>query len=176
MKRSKLAVVVVACMFGIGLSGCGEAPPDAGAPADVIFVGDNIVTMDPDRPTVEAVAVRGETIVATGSMDDVMAFEGASTRVVDLGEQALLPGFIDSHGHILFTGETLDQLSLHSPPVGDVNNVDDTCGKFGSGSTRGTSPPARSLSGADTTTRCSTRDSIPRATIWTELRPSTRSC
>ena len=64
MKGSKLAVVVVACTFGIGLSGCREAPPDAGAPADVIFFGDNIVTMDPNQPSVEAVAVRGETITA----------------------------------------------------------------------------------------------------------------
>ena len=130
MKRSKLPVVVVACTFGIGLSGCGEAPPDVGAPADVIFFGDNIVTMDPNQPAVEAVAVRGETIVAAGSSDEVMVLEGASTRVVDLGEQALLPGFIDSHGHILFTGATLDQLSLHSPPVGDVNNVDDIVRKI----------------------------------------------
>jgi predicted amidohydrolase YtcJ len=122
--------MVVACALSTGLSGCGEVSPDAGAAADVIFFGDNIVTMDPDQPTVEAVAVRGETIVAAGSMDDVMVFEGASTRVVNLGEQALLPGFIDSHGHILFTGATLDQLSLHSPPVGDVNNVHDIVRKI----------------------------------------------
>ena len=47
--------------------------------------------MDPRRPTVEAVAVRGETIVAAGPIDEVMALEGPSTRVVDLGDNALLP-------------------------------------------------------------------------------------
>ena len=123
MRRSKLAVIV--CTIGIGLSGCGDA-----APADVIFLGSNIVTMDPSQPTVEAVAVRGEMIVAAGSMDDVMALEGTSTRVVDLGEQALLPGFIDSHGHFLGAGQALDALSLHSPPVGDVTNIDELVRKI----------------------------------------------
>ena len=119
MRISNRVIVVLACTLGIGLSGCGDSS------ADTIFFGDNIVTMDPDQPTVEAVAVRGETIVAAGSMEDVMALEGGSTRVVDLGDQALLPGFIDAHGHILYTGMTLDQLSLHPPPVGNVSNIDD---------------------------------------------------
>jgi len=119
MRASKRVIVVLACTLGIGLSGCGDSS------ADTIFFGDNIVTMDPGQPTVEAVAVRGETIVAAGSMDDVMALEGARTRVVDLADQALLPGFIDTHGHIIYTGTTLDQLSLHPPPVGNVSNIDD---------------------------------------------------
>ena len=72
MRRSKLAVVVVACTFGIGLSSCGDAAPDAGATADVIFFGDNIVTMDPTQPAVEAVAVRGETITSVGALDYVI--------------------------------------------------------------------------------------------------------
>ena len=46
--------------------------------------------MDPQQPTVEAVAVRGETIVAAGSLDEVMALEGPATRVMDLGDHALL--------------------------------------------------------------------------------------
>jgi predicted amidohydrolase YtcJ len=74
---------------------------------------------------VEAVAVRGETITAAGSLDDVMVFRGESTRVVDVGERALLPGFIDGHGHFLGAGRALAALSLHSPPVGDVTNIDE---------------------------------------------------
>ncbi len=122
MARTSRFFIVLACTtLGIGLSGC-QGPEDS---ADVIFFGDNIVTMDPNQPAVEAVAVRGETIAAAGPLDDVMALQGDTTRVVDLGERALLPGFIDAHGHLLFTGATLDQLSLHPPPVGDVKNIDD---------------------------------------------------
>jgi predicted amidohydrolase YtcJ len=115
----KRAGAVFACALAFTLGGC------AGPPADTIFHGDNIVTMDPDRPTVEAVAVLGETIAAAGSLDDVMAMQGDHTRVVDLGANALLPGFVDAHGHVLYVGSMLDVLSLHPPPVGDVENIDD---------------------------------------------------
>jgi len=145
MRRSKLAVV--ACTLGIGLSGCGEAAPDAGAVADVIFVGSNIVTMDPNQPTVEAVAVRGETIVAAGSEDDVMALEGAATRVVDLGDRSLLPGFIDAHGHFLSASRSLESLQLHPPPVGDVNNIDDIVRKVQAWIADNDIPPGQTVSG-----------------------------
>ena len=128
MRNSKRAVVVLTCTtLGVGLTACQGTE---GGPADVIFFGDNIVTMDPNQPAVEAVAIRGETIAAAGPLGDVMALQGNATRVVDLGDRALLPGFIDAHGHLLFTGSTLDQLSLHPPPVGDVNNIDDIVRKI----------------------------------------------
>ena len=123
MNRSKRAVFAFAFALAIGVGGCG--PAAAGPPADKILFGDNIVTMDPDQSTVEAVAVRGDTITAAGSLDDVMAFRGESTRVVDVGERALLPGFIDAHGHFLGAGRALAALSLHAPPVGDVTNIDE---------------------------------------------------
>jgi predicted amidohydrolase YtcJ len=129
MNSSKRAFGLLAGTLGVVLSGCGPAAPD-GPPADTIFFGDNIVTMDPTQPTVEAVAVRGETITAAGALDDVMALRGESTRVVDLGEQALLPGFIDAHGHFMGAGRALDELSLHSPPVGDVTNIDELVAKI----------------------------------------------
>lgn len=121
-------LVLAAITSAVGITGCGGADP--GTPADMIFVGDNIVTMDPDQPSVEGVAVRGETIVATGTREEVMALQGASTRVVELGDQALVPGFIDAHGHFLAVGQQLDVLSLHPPPVGDVTNIDELVAKI----------------------------------------------
>ncbi len=119
-------LVVLAYALGLGPVACQEAGP----PADTIFIGDNIVTMDPNQPTVAAVAVRGETIVAAGARADVMALRGEATRVVELGDQALLPGLIDSHGHFLGSGEALESLGLPPPPVGDVNNIDDIVRKI----------------------------------------------
>ena len=121
MSWSPRSLTVLACTLGLGLAGC---EPSAG-PAETIFFGDNIVTMDQNQPTVEAVAVSGQTITAAGALDDVMALRGESTRVVDLGDRALLPGFVDSHGHFLAAGRALDALSLHSPPVGDVTSIDE---------------------------------------------------
>ena len=130
MTRQAIRGIALACSLGTGLTGCGTTPADVGPLADVIFFGSNIVTMDPNQPTVDAVAVRGETITAAGAFDEVMAFRDASTRMVDLGDGALLPGFIDAHGHFLGAGRALDALSLHSPPVGDVNNIDDIVRKI----------------------------------------------
>ena len=121
MRRSTTAPAAFALALALVVAACA---PEAD-PADTIFFGAHIITMDPRQPTVGAVAVRGETIVAAGSRDEVMALEGPSTRVVDLGENALLPGFIDAHGHFLGPGRDQTSLLLHPPPVGDVDNIDD---------------------------------------------------
>ena len=138
--------IILACTLGLGLGGCGPSA-NAGPPADTIFFGDNIVTMDPNQPAVEAVAVRGETITAAGALDDVMALRGGSTRVVDLGDRALLPGFIDAHGHFLGAGAALDALSLHSPPVGDVTNIDELVMKIRQWIAEKNIPPGERVSG-----------------------------
>ena len=91
--------------------------------ADLIFAGENIITMDGSNAT--AVAVRGDRIVASGSRADVFQLSGADTRVIELGEQALLPGFIDAHGHFSGVSRYADLLDLSSPPVGGITSVDD---------------------------------------------------
>ncbi|MFL2856286.1 MAG: amidohydrolase [Pseudohongiellaceae bacterium] len=91
--------------------------------ADLIFVGDNIVTMDESEAT--AVAVAGDRIVAVGNRDEVMAMQGSSTRLVELGSRALLPGFIDAHGHFGGVATYSALLDLSSPPVGSMEDVDD---------------------------------------------------
>ena len=133
MKRIEWTFVLFVCAAGACMAGCDvRAQPagDDGSPADILFLGDRIVTMDPAQPSVEAVAVRGETIAAAGSRADVLALRGEATRVVELGDRALLPGFIDAHGHFLAVGRALDALSLHPPPVGDVENIDDVVRKI----------------------------------------------
>jgi len=130
LKRSIIGFAIVA---GGGLAGSSVAAgqPAGGAPeADIVFLGDHIVTMDPAQPAIDAVGVRDEMIVAAGSREEVLALRGETTRVVELGDRALLPGFIDAHGHFLAVGRALDALSLHPPPVGDVENIDDVVRKI----------------------------------------------
>jgi len=91
--------------------------------ADLIFAGENIITMDGSNAA--AVAVRGDRIVASGSRADVFQLSGADTRVIELGEQALLPGFIDAHGHFSGVSRYADLLDLSSPPVGGITSVED---------------------------------------------------
>lgn len=95
------------------------------APADIIITGQNIITLDPTAAPVTAVAVSGDTIVATGALADIEAYRGEATRFIELGKQALIPGFIDAHGHMPYVARLIELVDLSSPPVGSVENIDD---------------------------------------------------
>ncbi len=70
-----------------------------GDPADLVFTGGAVYTVDAARRWARAVAVRGGRIVAVGADDDVRELVGARTEVVDLRGRMLLPGFQDAHVH-----------------------------------------------------------------------------
>ena len=67
--------------------------------ADLLFVNGPVYTMDAARSWASAVAVKAGTIVAVGSDDDVRAWKGPHTEVVDLAGRMLIPGFQDAHVH-----------------------------------------------------------------------------
>ena len=112
-----MAVIGTALLAGCATTGT----PEASLRADTILVGKHIITMDTNR--VEAVALRGETIAATGSRAKVMRLAGPETRLVELGDHALLPGFIDSHSHATMAGRMSLYANLSSPPVGSVTDI-----------------------------------------------------
>jgi predicted amidohydrolase YtcJ len=73
-------------------------------PADLVLRNAVVHTVDPKVPRAEAVAVRGNRIVAVGSNADVQPFVGSRTRVLDLAGRTVVPGFEDSHAHFLGIG------------------------------------------------------------------------
>lgn len=93
-----------------GLSACGSRPRGA----DVIFIGGPVVTVAPGAPEAEALAVADRRITAVGTAEDVLRLRGAETTVVDLRGRALLPAFVEPHGHPFEMGSTL------APPAIDV--------------------------------------------------------
>jgi predicted amidohydrolase YtcJ len=89
------------------------APAGLGAQAaDLILTGARIWTGDSARPRAEAIAVRGDRILAVGSRADVMALRGAGTTVRDLGGRFIAPGFIDNHTHFAQAGALLTGVNL----------------------------------------------------------------
>jgi len=80
---------------------------DALGVADMIVTGGNILTMHPEMPTAEALAVRGDRILAVGSNDDVEALAGRGTKRIDARGHTVTPGFIDAHSHPLFAEEAV---------------------------------------------------------------------
>lgn len=91
------------------------------APADLIFTGGRVHTVDPAMPAAQAVAVAGERIVAVGSADDISEFRGPSTEVIDLTGKLLLPGFQDSHIHPPSAG--MDMLRCDLTDIVDRDEV-----------------------------------------------------
>jgi hypothetical protein len=81
-------------------------------PASLAIVNANIRTGVAARPTARALAVRDGRIVAIGGDADVRALIGPRTRVVDLGGKTVLPGLIDSHGHMLGFGTRLSDVDV----------------------------------------------------------------
>ncbi|MFT5697010.1 MAG: putative amidohydrolase YtcJ [Myxococcota bacterium] len=105
------------------MMGC--ATPSAGpvSVADRIYVGD-VVTVNVDGDVAGAVAVNDGRILEVGSEAAVMQHRGTETEVVQLGEAALLPGFIDPHSHFVLHGIPFSGFAnLSRPPVGTIESI-----------------------------------------------------
>ncbi|MFQ9492205.1 MAG: amidohydrolase [Bilophila wadsworthia] len=94
------------------------------ASATHVYRNGTILTMDSGGSQAQALAVRGETILAVGSDTEIMALADPHTVVTDLRGRTMLPGFIDGHSHFVSAGlMAATQLDLSSPPVGGVKNI-----------------------------------------------------
>ena len=69
------------------------------APADIILFNGKIITVNDTFQIAQAVAVRGDRIVAVGSNADITRLAGPSTQRIDLRGKSVVPGFIDNHAH-----------------------------------------------------------------------------
>ena len=105
MRRRAFALVLLAVATIADGNAAAPAPP-----ADLVLRNGTIVTMDPARPRVQALAARGDTIVAVGSWSEIEPLVGPRTEVIDLQGRLAIPGFIEGHGH--FTGMGRVRLGL----------------------------------------------------------------
>src|SRR5262245_1528631 len=71
---------------------------------ELILHNGNIHTIDSANPHAEAVAVAGGRFLAVGSNRDMLALASARTKKVDLGGKTVVPGFIDAHTHVAYSG------------------------------------------------------------------------
>jgi predicted amidohydrolase YtcJ len=77
--------------------------------ADCVLVG-KILTLDPSRPTAEALVIREGRISYVGNTDEARRSAAPGTEVIDLGERVLLPGFVESHSHPIYYGRYLEEV------------------------------------------------------------------
>ena len=105
------------------LAAVAAGPAIAQDRADRIFTGGPVLTMNDAQPRAEAVAVKDGLIIAVGSAAEVMALKGDATEVTDLKGRALIPGFVDAHGHIFAGGLQAISANLLAAPDGDVTDI-----------------------------------------------------
>lgn len=116
-----LPPVLLATLVSLG---CGDTSTPEGTPADVIYHGGDIVTVNDGQPTAEAVAVAGGRILAAGDEAAVLRrHRGSDTRLVDLDGNTLLPGFIDTHGHFMNALQVVSWANVSPPPVGPGEDI-----------------------------------------------------
>ena len=126
--RSKVYAWIA--MIGLtGLTGCSEhrEPAQGEAtvpPAEVIYHGGTILTMDTDDTIAGALAVADGRILAVGTEESVYTYRADSTQMVDLQGRTLTPGFIDGHSHYFNALFLADQVNLYPPPAGPGKDVD----------------------------------------------------
>jgi len=89
----------------VALSGCRAAPEAQIDNADAIYANGHIWTGNPDNPWASALAVKGDKIVAIAAKESSEAlsdWQGDSTAFIDLGGKFVVPGFQDSHIHLMY--------------------------------------------------------------------------
>ena len=89
--------------------------PSTIEPATLVLRNGKIVTVEDKMPEAQAIAIRGDRIVALGTDIGIQRYIGPATRVIDLGGQLAIPGLVESHGHFMGFGQskmTLDMLDV----------------------------------------------------------------
>ena len=77
-----------------------------------IVANANILTMNPEQPNAEAMAIKNNKILAVGDLKSVKQAAGSYYEYYDLEGMTVTPGFIETHDHILMHGSTLDYLDI----------------------------------------------------------------
>lgn len=111
MKTVTLHLLAAVLLLMVGFSALSTAQSQPAA--DLIITHANIWTVDPARPSAQALAVIGERIVDVGTEEEVSAWRGRQTRVIDAGGKLVLPGFNDAHVHFVSGGAQLDSVQLN---------------------------------------------------------------
>ena len=80
--------------------------------ADIILIAPTY-TMELDRPWADAVAIKGNEIIFVGDKQSVESYKSISTQVIETPDGMVLPGFIDTHVHLLWGGIEMNDCQLH---------------------------------------------------------------
>jgi predicted amidohydrolase YtcJ len=107
---------VFAALLAASLAAIAQQP-------DLIYYNGKIITMWPERPSAEAVAIEGDRFIAVGASADVLKTAGPGARRIDLHGQTVVPGLIDSHVHPI--GAALSEIDGPVPVFHSIAEIQD---------------------------------------------------
>ena len=104
--------------------------------ADLVLKNLNVITMDPEQPAAELVAVKGDRILMVAGNDSLESVRGTGTTVIDCQGKTVVPGFNDAHCHIFSLLRKLLSIDLSPSSVSSINGIKTVIG----GEARNTPP------------------------------------
>ena len=110
--RKVVIVLAIAVLITLGSSTAAIAQDAKTQSADTILINGKVYTVDAKQSWTQAVAIRGEKIVAVGDDTEIEKLRGPQTKVIDAGGKLVLPGFVDCHIHFLEGSISLGQANL----------------------------------------------------------------
>ena len=90
---------------------------------DMVLVNAAVLTMDRSHPRAESVAVAGERILSVGANEEIKRLAGPDTQVIDGQGYTVLPGFIDSHIHVLSLARTTQELDCRPDKTSSIEAI-----------------------------------------------------
>lgn len=128
----KPAVLTAALISIVGCAAMQTGQTDTDRATDTVsddsiatlYYNGDIITMEGDKPQMpEALVTQNGKIAYVGSLQSAQA-KYANAAPIDLKNQTLLPAFIDPHSHFGMVSNTMGQVNLNPPPVGNVDSID----------------------------------------------------
>jgi len=89
----------------------------------IIFVNGNVITLDPSKPRAGAIAIRNNKIIGVGTDKKMISVTGKNAKVIDLEGRTVLPGFADSHIHLIEYGLMLSSAILDIREARSVDEI-----------------------------------------------------
>lgn len=80
--------------------------------ADLVLINGKVISVDENNTIYEAIAISSDTIMALGTTKNIKEYINDKTNVIDLKQKTAIPGFIDSHAHLIGTGKAQINLDL----------------------------------------------------------------
>ena len=111
-RRTHFVVQIVCVFFFAAAPVTARGSKDAKITADMVVLHGRIYTLNSKQPWAQALAIRGDKIVAVGDDAAIGKFRGSETKVIDAAGQLVLPGFVDGHIHFMDGSLSLGRVNL----------------------------------------------------------------